>query len=79
VKTSSIEQTEPDQQLVTTEVVEAVSSTLVTTEVVEAVSSVLDQVKVVFKWKGTCKLSNSATLASSRTTGERPVSLPSLF
>ena len=34
VKPSSIEQTEPDQQLVTT-------------EVVEAVSSVLDQVKVV--------------------------------
>ena len=50
-----------------------------TTEVVEAVSSVLDQVKVVFKWKGTCKLCNSATLASSRTTGERPVTLPSLF
>jgi len=66
VKPSSIEQTEPDQQLVTT-------------EVVEAVSSLLDQVKVVFRWKGTCKLCNSATLASLRTTGERPVSLPSLF
>jgi len=63
VKPSSIEQTKPDQQLVTT-------------EVVEAVSSVLDQVKVVCKWKGTCKLCNSATLASSRTTGERPVTLP---
>ena len=66
VKPSSIEQTEPDQQLVTT-------------QVVEAVCSVLYQVKVVYKWKGTCKLCNSATLVSSRTTGERPVRLPSLF
>ena len=47
VKPSSIKQTEPEQHLVTT-------------EVVEAVSSVPDQVKFVCKWRGTCKLSNSA-------------------